>query len=66
MQQYDPIQIEQFYSHNFLTIESATGGLDSIQQILIDHSDAMGSLASKYKKESKLLQENLNHVENFF
>lgn len=62
IQQYDPIQIEQFCSHNFLTIESAAGGLDSIQQILIDHNDAMGSLSSKYKKESKLLQENLNHI----
>jgi len=61
-QQYDPIQIEQFCSHNFLTIESAAGGLDSIQQILLDHNEAMGSLASKYKKESKLLQENLNHI----
>jgi len=59
---FDPVQIEQYCSHNFLTIESAAGGLDSIQKILIDHNDAMGSLASKYKKESKLLQENLNHI----
>ena len=58
----DQMQIEQYISHNFLTIESAAGGLDSIQQIIIDHNNAMGSLASKYKKESKLLQENLNHV----